>query len=124
MKWLPQDMFWQKECWTYLRMKINKDACEENKTTAEFFVSYIKEVELRKVGCARLVDLVSFWTAGSTIGYNDELLMVKFNADCKLPMAETCFMGIVLPTRHTSYDDFRKHMDIALRYGSKGFDFI
>ena len=28
----------------------NKDACEENKTTAEFFVRYIKEVELRTVG--------------------------------------------------------------------------
>ncbi|CAB4003282.1 Hypothetical predicted protein, partial [Paramuricea clavata] len=30
-------------------MYEDKDVCEENKTTAEFFVSYIKEVELRKV---------------------------------------------------------------------------
>jgi hypothetical protein len=28
----------------------DKDACEETKTTAKFFVSYIKKVELRKVG--------------------------------------------------------------------------
>lgn len=28
----------------------NKDASEENKTTAEYFVSYIKEIELRTVG--------------------------------------------------------------------------
>jgi hypothetical protein len=30
----------------------NKEACEENKRTAEFLVSYIKEIELRATGKA------------------------------------------------------------------------
>jgi hypothetical protein len=74
-------------------------------------------------GCARLIDLVSFWTASNNVGYERELLLVKFNADCKLPMSETCFKGLVLPSKHTTYEDFRKSMDTALNYGSKGFDF-
>jgi hypothetical protein len=70
-----------------------------------------------------LVDLVSFWTAGTSLGYNNELLLAKFDAECKLPMAETCFMGITIPTRYQKYEDFRKYMDIALMYGGKGFEF-
>ena len=51
--------------------------------------------------------------------------MVKFNdsTESRLPLAETCFMGIVLPTRYNNYEDFKHNMDIAISYGSKGFDF-
>lgn len=74
-------------------------------------------------GCAKLVDLVSFWTGGNSIGFNDESLLAKFDADFELPMAETCFMGLTLPTKYNSYEEFKKQMDIAISYGGKGFDF-
>ena len=76
------------------------------------------------VGCAKLIDLISFWTAGKVVGFNNEILMVKFNdsTESRLPLAETCSMGIVLPTRYNN-EDFKRNMDIAISYGSKGFDF-
>lgn len=38
-------------------------------------------------------------------------------------MAESCFANLILPVVHNSFDDFLKNMDIALKYGSKGFTF-
>ena len=77
------------------------------------------------VGCAKLIDLVNFWTAGKVVGFKNEILMVKFNdsTESRLLLAETCFMGIVLPTRYNNYEDFKHNKDIAISYGSKGFDF-
>ncbi len=40
-----------------------------------------------------------------------------------LPLSQTCFKTIVLPTKNSDYEDFKKNMDIALKYGSKGFSF-
>lgn len=40
-----------------------------------------------------------------------------------LPLSETCFQSVILPTKYREYADFKKNMDIALRYGLKGFTF-
>lgn len=69
-------------------------------------------------------DLLSFWTGATTIPTGKDSLLVKFDAGSNtLPLAETCFRTIVLPTEHTTYDEFRKNIDIALKFGSKGFSF-
>lgn len=69
-------------------------------------------------------DLLSFWTGATTIPTGKDSLLVKFDAGSNtLPLAETCSRTIVLPTEHTTYDEFRKNMDIALKFGSKGFSF-
>lgn len=73
---------------------------------------------------ARLVDLVCFWTAGTTIPCNAEPFMVKFDGGANsLPLSETCFKTIILPTRHADYQSFKKNIDIALKFGSRGFCF-
>ncbi|XP_031573313.1 uncharacterized protein LOC116307286 isoform X2 [Actinia tenebrosa] len=72
---------------------------------------------------AKLVDLVCFWTAGGLQVSNGQLL-VKFDGGANnLPLSETCFKSIILPTKHEEYSSFKKNMDIALKYGSKGFSF-
>ena len=71
-----------------------------------------------------MVDLVNFWTGASTLPTGNDSLLVKFDAGSStLPLAETCFRTIVLATEHSTYDEFRKNMDIALKFGSKGFSF-
>ncbi len=53
------------------------------------------------------------------------MLCVKFNTDPKqvLPTAESCFMTLVLPVGHETYESFRKSMSTAITYGSRGFTF-
>ena len=71
-----------------------------------------------------MVDLVNFWTGASTLPTGNNSLLVKFDAGSStLPLAETCFRTIVLPIQHSSYDEFRTNVDIALKFGSKGFSF-
>jgi hypothetical protein len=41
----------------------------------------------------------------------------------ELPMAECCFNNLILPVLHTTLEDFKKKMDIAIKHGSKGFTF-
>ena len=73
---------------------------------------------------AQMLDLISFWTGGSTLQSGIDSLLVKFDGGANLlPLSETCFRTIVLPTKHTTYDDFKKHMDIACKFGSTGFSF-
>ena len=56
-----------------------------------------------------MVDLVNFWTGASTLPTGNDSLLVKFDAGSStLPLAETCFRTIVLPTEHSTYDEFRK----------------
>ena len=63
-----------------------------------------------------MVDLVNFWTGASTLPTGNDSLLVKFDAGSStLPLAETCFRTIVLATEHSTYDEFRKNMDIALK---------
>lgn len=71
-----------------------------------------------------MLDLVNFWTAGNTINQSKDKLLVKFDEGTNsMPLSETCFNTIVLPTKNKEYEDFKKNMDIALKYGSKGFSF-
>jgi len=76
-------------------------------------------------GGSQMVDLLNFWTAASNLPTGkDSALLVKFDDGSNvLPLAETCFRTIVLPTKYTTYEEFRKNMDIALQFGSKGFSF-
>ena len=41
-----------------------------------------------------------------------------------LPYAETCFSSLTLPTKHISYIAFHNFMNIALKYGSLGIEFM
>ena len=68
-----------------------------------------------------MTDLCCFWTAMNNLPPRNDTLQVKFQEDnSPLPVAETCFFAISLPTVHESYDDFKKFMDIALTHGSLG----
>ena len=68
--------------------------------------------------------LVNVWTGASTLPTGNDSLLVKFDAGSStLPLAETCFRTIVIPTEHSTYDEFRNNMDIALKFGTKGFSF-
>ena len=51
--------------------------------------------------------------------------MVKFSSDdiSKSPTSETCFLSLILPLGHNTYDEFRIAMDAAIKYGCKGFSF-
>ena len=52
------------------------------------------------------------------------MLLVKFDdGTSKLPYAETCFNLLTLPTMHRD-DEFERHMNIALKYGSLGIDHL
>ena len=67
-----------------------------------------------------MVDLVNFWTGASTLPTGNDSLLAKFDAGSStLPLAETCFRTIVLPTKHSTHDEFRKNMDIALSLDQK-----
>ena len=70
-------------------------------------------------------DLCSFWSGWDVLPPRKEVLTVKFNSDerSKSPMSETCFLSLILPLGHNTYEEFRKAMDAAIQYGSKGFSF-
>lgn len=72
-----------------------------------------------------LSDLCCFWTGFDLLPSRSERLNVMFNtsSDMELPMAESCFFNIVLPIVHSEFEQFKKKMDVALKYGSKGFCF-
>jgi len=71
---------------------------------------------------ADLVDLCSFWTGTNMLPKRDTML-VKFDASIELPISETCFLSITIPTKHKSFEDFQKYFDIAVKYGAQGFSF-
>jgi len=49
---------------------------------------------------------------------------VKFdNGEVTLPMAQTCFLALTIPTIHEEYLPFKRAFDTALKYGAKGFSF-
>ena len=66
-----------------------------------------------------------FWTGANYFSSTQEgSLQVKFDGGSNsLPLSETCFQSVILPTKYREYADFKKNMDIALRYGLKGFTF-
>ena len=69
-----------------------------------------------------MTDLCCFWTACNCLPPRSSSLQVKFQdqGGNLLPLAETCFCSLSLPTAHKSYEDFSKYMNIALNYGSMG----
>lgn len=54
-----------------------------------------------------------------------EMLNVTFDKEGNmvLPMAECCFLSLVLPVKHATFEDFTRNMDLALKYGLHGFTF-
>ncbi|XP_015768058.1 PREDICTED: uncharacterized protein LOC107346752 [Acropora digitifera] len=101
-----------------------KEANVDNERTAAFFEHYIDELNGRKEDGVGLSDLLCFWTAVGTLVTKDGPLKVTFDDGALvLPLSETCFRKIILPTKHETYELFKAKMDIALKYGSKGFSF-
>ena len=73
---------------------------------------------------AQVLDLVSFWTGSVTIPCNKDSFLVKFDdGEKNLPHSETCFQTLILPLKHVVYEEFKKNMDITLKFGSRGFTF-
>jgi hypothetical protein len=74
---------------------------------------------------AELVDLCCFWSASNMLPARSQMLFLSFDKDgsMPLPMAESCFFSLVLPVIHADFQEFTKFMDMALKYGSKGFCF-
>ena len=52
-----------------------------------------------------------------------QMIRVRFSSDesPKLPVTETCFVWLVLPVTNTSYMEFQRNMDIALKFEATGF---
>lgn len=72
-----------------------------------------------------MLDLLSFWTGGNRVTGKNGKLLVKFDDGVNdLPLSETCFGSIILPTKHSDYQSFKQNMDIAMKFGSRGFSFI
>lgn len=73
---------------------------------------------------ALVSDLLSFWTSYQKIAAAHQGLTLLFpdnKANFPLPVANTCFNQLTIPTQYESFADFATKMDIALKYGSKGF---
>ena len=67
---------------------------------------------------------MTFWTGESGFKSTSGKLLVKFDdAEHHLPLSETCIRSIILPIKHQQYLDFKKYMNMALKYGSCGFSF-
>ena len=80
---------------------------------------------LQILGGPSLSDFFFFWTGFVILPAPSERLNVMFNtsSQMELPMAESCFSNIVLPTVHKEFEQFKNKMDVALNYGCKGFCF-
>ena len=71
-----------------------------------------------------MTDLLSFCSGAPVLALSDGDLQAKFEGGAHdLPLSETCFRTIILPTKHASYKKFEVDMDIALKFGSEGFSF-
>lgn len=73
---------------------------------------------------AIIQDLLSFWTSSPKIPAAHEGLTLHFadNAGTfPFPVANTCFRQLTIPVQYKSYADFAAKMDVALKFGSKGF---
>ncbi|XP_074629317.1 uncharacterized protein LOC141886915 [Acropora palmata] len=89
---------------------------EEQQRTVEFFKTYIDDIDGVEGG-SKLRTLLTFWTGESAFKASSGHLLIKFDeAENNLPMSETCFRSITLPTKHEQYMEFKRNMDIALKY--------
>lgn len=71
---------------------------------------------------AGLMEWCSFWTGINKLpsSTNNESMLVKFDANIELPIVETCFNSMTIPSKFHTFEDFAKKMDVAIKYGSKG----
>ena len=73
---------------------------------------------------ALIPDLLSFWTSSQKMPAAHEGLVLLFpnsKGNFPFPVANTCFRQLTIPIQYETYADFATKMDIALKYGSKGF---
>ena len=73
---------------------------------------------------AIIQDLLSFWTSSPKMPTAHDGLTLHFadNAGTFLfPASNTCFRQLTIPVQWRSYADFAAKMDVALKFGSKGF---
>lgn len=73
---------------------------------------------------ASLTELLKFWTGVGQMPDINEDLELSFpsaDEDISLPVANTCFNKMVIPTRYNEYKEFVSKMDISLLYGCEGF---
>mgnify|MGYP002804471013 CR=1 FL=1 len=95
-----------------------------------YFIINKKKLELNDIakdsdGC-KLNDLCCFWTACRSLPVRGDNMSVTFdvNEDNKMPKAESCFLKLILPVSHNTYESFRSSMNAAIAFGSKGFSFV
>ena len=70
------------------------------------------------------MDLCCFWAAVNILPLSaGKEFLVKFDSSIELPVVEVCFMTMTLPSKYKAFEDFAKQMDIAIKFGSKGFTF-
>lgn len=72
----------------------------------------------------KLGDLLQFWTGWPSLPLMSEKLPVTFlpkETSKELPVADTCFKTLSVPTIHNHYDAFQSKMDVAVKYGKVGF---
>ena len=70
----------------------------------------------------QMADLLSFWSGAPVLTLSDGDLKAKFDGGAHdFPLSKTCFRTILPPTKHAPYEKFKVNMDIALKFGSKGF---
>lgn len=71
-----------------------------------------------------LNDLVQFWTGWPSLPTMAENMTVTFLAKEEskvLAVTDTCFQLLKIPVNHATYEEFRKFMDISVKYGKVGF---
>lgn len=86
-----------------------------------YLFSCITQFACILLGSPSTTDLCCLWTATNHLPPREGSLLVKFDTtQNKFPFAETCFLTIILPTVHQSFEMFKKYMDIALNHGSMG----
>ena len=71
-----------------------------------------------------MTDLCCFWTGSNTLPPRHQdikLLLLKFDDGASdLPLSETCFLTMTIPSKYKTYDEFKKHMDIDLYFKING----
>lgn len=103
-----------------------------NQQAYAFFNEYIKHNEINKAfpGCCRLKALLQFATGYQVPPPGERLpnqIKVKYLEDddtYKLPIAQSCFGILSIPTVHETQRQFNEMMDTALKHASSGFGLL
>ncbi|XP_077999965.1 G2/M phase-specific E3 ubiquitin-protein ligase-like [Glandiceps talaboti] len=96
------------------------DTTDKGKT-AEFFTTYLQECDRRKIAAGTddksvvsLGKLLQFITGCPTMPPKSyDKIQVTFHSQ-RLPIAETCFQEVCIPTIYKTYKEFRDRMDEAI----------